>query len=304
MNDDLDIEPDTEPQVRQSTRDAFDAVGQPMDGGDDDKLVTLAKFLPEGFPLLTLLRFLPDVKLKQHAVECAQRARAIDVTTPTGLADGEVALEAVRASVHTIESAFNDPVSLANQLHKRLTGLRADFCDDANAAATALSKRLYAEKQCRDAVVELERRRVQAAADEQARKDAAQLAKDAASRQAPPHVVSMLQEQAKTMTAPPVSTSIAAPSLGRSTAIERWKARLKTTASGAEPNPAMADLTPSQRLEAEKFFDAVSHREVPIVCAAIDWPELNRKANAERKTFAVPGMEAFDDGSLRGKGKR
>lgn len=292
--EDLDIEPD------EPTGGAL--VAQVMEG------VTIeyraGAYLPPHFDLVTLLRFMPDVKLKHRVQEAAAAALAVEIAGPDGLAKADVARANLLSAIKFAKEPFSDPVSLANQLHKRLTGLRADFVSHGEQVVQDIDKAIIAEQRRLKRLEEEQRRKDQEAADAEVRKHAAQVAKDAAKRNASPEVVSLLKEQAKTLTAPPVAARSFGAPLSKSTTVEKWKGRFVGTEEDAEVNPEMADLTPAQQEAARDFFLAVGRGEVPLVCACVNWTEINRRAHAERSTFLITGMEAVDVGGLRSKGSR
>src|SRR5438105_8493267 len=132
----LEIEQDAaaEPQVVQD-----------VNGND----LALVHALPPTFPLLTLLRFLPDVRLKARADAAAAAALAIDVAADGGLVQADAAFAPVRTEIAEIELRFDGtkaepgPTMLAHQLHARLTGLRGDFVASAKAAIETVSRRIY-----------------------------------------------------------------------------------------------------------------------------------------------------------------
>jgi hypothetical protein len=293
---DLDIEPD-EPAGMQGA-----LVGEVVPG------VTIeyraGAYLPENFPLTTLLRFMPDVRLKQRVLKAADEAKAVDISAEGGLAKADAARARLLDAIKAAKEPFNDPVSLANQLHKRLTGLRGDFTGHGEEVAEDVGKAIIAEERRLKRLAEEQRRRDQEKADEEARQRAEQLAKDAAKRKAPTEVVELLKHEAKTAAAPPVSARAYAAPLSKSTTVEKWKGRFVGTEDDAEVNPDMADLTPAQQESAREFFLGIAKGEVPLACGAINWTEINRKAHAERSTFLVAGMEAIDVGGLRSKSKR
>jgi hypothetical protein len=263
----------------------------------------LTAILPAQFPLATLLRFMPDVALKRRVEQRAADALAINVADEDGPQRADKALADLRLAMDAALECFKDPTSLAHQLHTRLTGLRADFVSAGESALSVVGKRVFVEQQARKAKAEEERKRRQAEADAQAKRELEAAAKEAAARKAPKGVVAQLKAAAKTATAPPVATFSPAP-LSSSTTVTTWKARFVDTDDDAEINPETCELTPAQQKAARDFFRAVAEGEVPLVCAAVNWSEVNRRANADRTTFEMAGLEAVEVGGLRAKRRR
>lgn len=295
----LDMEPDDEPTAQAPALAEPVLTGDVLPAAPDD--LALQQVMPENFPLLTLLRFLPDVRLKKAVESAAAAVLAIDVTAPDGLARLDAAMPVLREAIDNSDASFDDPVGLANQLHKRLTGLRGDFRKPGIEAQATGNERIKSEKRRRDALDQEAKRVAQAAADKQAREAVAQAAKEAAARNAPKEVVQALKREAKTATAPPVYVPPSAAPLKNTSVVESWKCRLKGTPDGAEPNPAMDELTLAQQQQVRSIFKAIAEGWVPLTAASLDWSYLNKRAGAEKTTFDMHELEAFDEGGTRSK---
>ena len=266
--------------------------------------VRLMDALPANFPIGTLLSFLPDPKLKRDLEAQAARALALDVTGAAGVQRADRALADLRLAVAAVEQTFDEVVKIANALHKRLTGLRADFTAQATAVIKTLNARVYAEQTALRQAAELVRIRAQQEADRLARAAAAAVAKEAERAKAPAALVEALKAQAQTMTAPPVVSPTLAPVLAHTAIVERWKVRPAGCQVHLDPNPSVSDMTGEQRERIYELLAAVLSREVPLECIEVNWPYLNRRAAAEKSTLAIPGLEAFDAGGTRAKPRR
>lgn len=299
MFDDLELEPEGD-----APRLAMDP--EVVDEGyvDPGKMVpfNLQRALPDSFDLQLLLRFLPDPLLKKKLDAEAARAVQLVVTGPSGLKAADASLVAMRAAIKEIETCFDEPTSLANSLHKRLTGLRSDFCANGEAAIKRLNASVYAENQRVEREAEAIRRKNQEAADADARKAAFAAAEEAKKTGMPAEVVQEMQAAAQTVTASPIAAP-PRPAMTGSTAAPKWMARLKDTLPEAEPNPDVADMTPAQLASLKELLAAVvGGAESPAaVIKTLNWGYLNTKAKAEKTTLALPGLEAFDAGSVRAK---
>jgi hypothetical protein len=255
-----------------------------------------------GFPIAALLTFVPDVRLKQKLDRTAADALAIDVTTDDGLRRADAALADIRTQQSFISDCFEEPTGLANQLHKRMTGLRSDFCKAGTEAAETLRKRILAEKRRRDAVADEMRRKAQEIADRQARELAKELAKEAKADGAPKEVVKTLQEQAKIAAAPPVAAPIARPVLQNSATVDKWRVRLVGTPEDAEPNPEIDEMSESQQAQVREIFGKIATGEIPLTAAlGLNWSYLNRRAQSEKTTFKMHNFEAYNEGGLRSR---
>jgi hypothetical protein len=265
----------------------------------------LMEVLPADFRLPALIKFIPNPQLRVAADQAGTYALGLTVDGPDGLQRADLALQAVRTAIKSIEEHFSEPASIANELHKAITSVRGEWCTRGKQAIETVGKRMYAEQRRLDAVALEERRKAQAEADRLAREAAKREADAAAKAQAPPAVVQELQRQAETATAPPVPVPASMPApLRGSTTVERWKARLVGTRGEDEPNPEMAMLNPEQRLRVFEAMRAVLEGKAPLTLFEINWSGINKRAGAEKATFAIPGFEAFDVGGMRAKGQR
>lgn len=303
--DQMDVDPELLPP-----KDAAERVFVPEvvdeEAAETAHALAIQESLPPGFNLLGLLRFLPDVRMKQRLDSLASEAKSLKVKG--GGADAVIAadglLARIRAGISEITSAFEEPASLANQLHKRLTGLRADFVKNGSDALEALGRDLRTEQKRLEDVAREATRLSQVAADKQVKRDAVKAVKDAKASGAPPEVVEAMKTQAQLVTAPPVAPPIVAPTLASSTIVEKWRVRFKGTPDGAEPNPSVVDLNAQQEEMFMALLDAVRAGTVTRAALEINWSYLNKRAGSDKKAFSIPGLEAYDDGGTRSKSTR
>lgn len=298
-DDDLALEPDEfEPDSTVATQTATVAAAAAPHG--------LVEILPADFRLPALIKFIPNPALKIAAEDAASYALGLTVEGAEGLQRADLALSVLRGNLKAIEEHFEDPTAIANALHKRLTSVRSEWCASGKAAVETVGRRMYTEQKRLEQIAAEERRKAQDEADRQAREAARREAEEAAKAQAPAPIVEELERQAKTATAPPVATpsTYVAPGLKGNSTVERWKARPAGTPASDEPNPEMAKLSPAQRTKVFELMRAVLDGKAPLVLFDLNWSELNRRASAEKSTFAIPGFEAFDAGGMRAKGSR
>lgn len=266
----------------------------------------LVEILPAGFPLPALIKFVPDARIRVAADADAERLLAIEVIDESTMRVMDACLERQRLHKKTIEAEFKDPTDLANQLHKRLTGLRGEWLERTDQAIKAGGDRIVAMQRRLEREANEERRKKQEEADRQAREQAERDAAAARQAHAPAEVVEQLEEEAKTATAPPVGLfGTSRTTLKSTSVVTTWKPRLKgTESSAAEQQPSMSELTPAQRLSVLSAMKAVVEGRAPIAIFEIGWPYLNQRARADKKAFALEGFEVYEDGGTRGKGGR
>ena len=296
----LEIEPELEPEP------GPDAAPPSSDASAAIEPARLMEVLPADFRLPALIKFCPNPALRLAADQAATYALSLVVEGPEGLQRADVAVAAVRASLKAIDEHLEEPVAIANELHKRLTGVRSEWKAAGAAAVNTVGTRIYTEQRRLDAIEQEERRRVQEEADRVAREHARREAEAAEKAKAPAPVVQELKRQAETATAPPVGrTSGAAVSpLRNSTPVTTWRARLIGTPGAEEPNPEIDALSAAQRHQVFELLKAILDGRAPLAAIALDWGYLNKRAKADKSTLAIPGIEAFEEGSLRAKSAR
>lgn len=308
--EDLGMEPEPEPEPEQWKAPATSPVrveilpaAEPTVFRPVIDVPALTRALPDDFPLAKLLQFLPDVRLKQRADAAAQAALAVKVEGRAGLQAAEDALTPVRENLKAIEQSFEFPCDTAFQLHRRLTGLRADFSIAGKEAIDTVAQRILTEKRRLDAEDAADKRRRQDEADRAARAEAARAAASAARSQASPTVVQDLERRAMTATAPPVSDGGGGGGgLRKSSVVARWKARFKgTPADSSIPQPAVNELTPEQIIQWRAVCLSIAQGKTPVAVADINWSYINSLAVSEKTTLNIPEMEVYDEGGLRAK---
>lgn len=263
--------------------------------------VRLLSVLPKDFPLITLLQFLPDVRLKKKADTRAAELLSVDVTTPNGLALADERMADVRDVIEEIEECFKDPTDLANQLHKRMTGLRGEFSKAASDALIEAGKRVFAETRKREAAAAEAARKAQEEANAAARAAAARASARAKETGAPVAVQRQLDTLTETATAPPVAATSIATQLSNSLVVGKWKAKL-AGAPDTAPQPAMTGVVNSKELEAVRtLLASILQGNTPMIAVEINWSYLNKRAAAEKSALSIPGIEVYEDGGTRKK---
>ncbi len=280
-----------------------DEIGQ-QNGIARESVGPIMEILPADFPLPILARFCPDPRLKQAADEATAYALAVKVEGAEGVQRADLTLTALATSLKAIEECFAQPIEIANSLHKTLTTKRADWLAAGKAAKATVGARLSAELRRLDAIAAEIRRKAQEEADRAAREQARREREAAEKAQAPAPVVEELKRQEATITAPPVQSPVVSPTLRGNTVVRTWKCRLRGTPADAEPNPAIGDLSPAQRLQVFELLKAILDGRAPIAAIAIDWSYANKRAEADKGTFQIPGLEAFQNDGTRSKGSR
>lgn len=289
---DLEIEPAQEPAIQPAALDRLShAVG-------------------ESFPLRTLLQFLPDVALKARLNAKAARLLEIDLAGD-GLQQAEALRAEMLSDVDNVLAMFDGskaapgPTALAHQLHKRLCDLRADFVAAATSASAVVGPKIVKETRERETAALAEAKAAQDRADEAAREDARLALAEVRGSGGDAAVEAVLEREAATGSAPPVHVPASRP-MARSTVAEKWRVRLK--GSGLEGDAAQpTDLTRVSGSDVKMLLDLfklVGEGQVPLSYVLMNWSALNKRAGADKAAFAIPCLEAYDEGSLRRKGGR
>lgn len=266
----------------------------------------LVEVLPLDFPLPVLARFIPNPAIRTAVQEATARALAIDVTGPEAVKAADQALGDIRSAIKAVDAHFEEPASIAHDLHRHITGLRGRWKADGEAALVTVGQRVSAEVDRLEALAREEARRHQEEADRQAREQAAHEAAEAAAAGAPEPVVEELQQMAQAATAAPVAlgASVSSSLLANSARSAQWKARIVGTPGTDEPNPSIDALTPAQRAKILELVKAIAEGRAPLLAIDLNWKWLNARAKADKTAMGVPGIEAFKVSGLKGKGGR
>jgi hypothetical protein len=265
----------------------------------------LIEVLPADFPLPVLARFVPNQALRTAVAEVCRDLLAIDVTAADGVDKADTALGLLRERMKAVDAHFDEPARIAYELHRHITGMRADFNREGVETQKTMARRLFDETERRQAIERERLRREQQEANERERERLRLEAAEAAKHQAPPAVVEQMQQEAETATAPPVGTrSTPATTMRNSTVTKTWKARVQGTPATDEPNPETADLNAAQRHQVLEAMKAIIDGRAPLAVFAINWSYLNKRAAADKSAMGIPGFEAFQVGGLRAKGSR
>lgn len=275
----------------------------PAAAATPDTIRPLMEILPADFPLPVLAKFTPDVRIRQAADADAATLLGLPVVDETSMRVVEACLEQQRAHKSTIELLFKEPCDIANKLHKHLTGLRAEWLQRTEQAISEGNGRVLVMQRRLEREATEARRRAQEEADRLAREQARREAEAARQADAPAPVIQQLELEAETATAPPVqATSTPAPTLRSSTVVPNWKGFLKSTDKAAvDLQPEMANLTPALREDVKTAMRAVLEGKAPITVFEINWSVVDKRAKADKKTFAIPGFVAEDIGGIRAK---
>lgn len=262
------------------------------------------QILPADFELPKLIRFVPSPALRTQADEAASYALSLTIAGADGAKRGDAACGALRGALKALETHFDEPKTLAHQLHKHITSTLADWSGPAKNALEVVGRRVATETRRLEQEAAERRRRAQEEQDKLARAYAQEEVAAAQAAQAPAAVVEELQRQAETATAPPVNLETAAPRLAHSSAVAIWKARLVGTSGEADPNPRLEDMTREQRNQMLELLGAIMKGTHPLVGIEVDWAYWNKRAKSDKSALSAPGIEAFEDLGLRGRSSR
>lgn len=295
--DELEIEPEPELAMEIEPETAIAPMAAIVSTG-------LVEILPADFPLPLLAKFVPNLALRTASDGAAAYALALNIEGAAGLQAADIALTTLRGSLKAIDAHFDEPTKIANDLHKRLTGIRGEWQASGAEAVKVVGQRVFTEQRRLQAAADEERRKAQDEANQRAREEARRQAAEAAKNQAPAPVVEEMKRQAETVTAPPVAAPTPAPVMRGSTTVTTWKARIAGTPATDEPNPETNDLTPAQRTKVLELLKAILDGKAPLAAIEVAWPYLNKRAKADKSTLAIAGIEAYEEGGVRAKGTR
>lgn len=269
----------------------------------------LMQILPADFRLPVLTRFVPDLAIKKALDDALVYLQAIEIEGQgrEGITRADAGLSEVNARIAAAEAHFEDPASIAFELHRHVTGTRASWVTDAKAVVKSKGNAVWKEGERLKAEAAKEQRRIQDEANAKARQEAEEAAALAKKNQAPPAVVQKLEERAKTATAPPVPAPVsAAPLMTDNSVVTTYKAKFVSTPDDAEGvHPDITKLSPAELGDIKVLLKAIVDGRTDLLSLlSIEWGKLDKLAVSQEGTFSVPGFVAFKTGGTRKKATR
>lgn len=273
----------------------------------------LMQILPADFRLPALTKFIPNPAVKARIDTALAYAKTIEIDGKgqDALAKMDPALTELNDAIAAGDAEFEDAAGIAFELHRYVTGKRAEWVNGPKADAKAFGTAVWKETERLKTEAERERRRDQEAANAKAREEAAAAAAEAARNKAPAPILQKLQEQAKTAVAAPVAPPARSfggfgGSTSSNTVVTTWKARLASTSEEAEElAPALTALSPDEQADVLKLFAAiVGGRTDLLALVSVNYGAINKLAVSQESTFNVPGFVAYKTGGTRKKARR
>lgn len=269
----------------------------------------LMDVLPADFPIPLLAAFIPNPALRVQADDATRYALSVEVRGAEGLTAADDALTVLRGTQKAITECFAQPVEIANDLHRRLTGIRGDWLKPGVEAIETVGRKVYVETQRLKALADEERRKAQQKADDEARAAARKRVEDAKKAQAPAAVVENLKAQAETVKAAPVMGATSAPpKLAGTSVVKKWTCTLAGTPREAEnQQPSVEEMDKAQQVVWLGVLKAIVEHQPgapPLSVATPNWRSVSARAKSDESTFDIPGFDAYDAGGTRAKGSR
>jgi len=219
--------------------------------------------------------------LRKEIAPVLQRAQAIAVRTTADRADAKAFLVAVKSAQERAHKKFDGMVEKTHAAWKEALDLRASFVDPLKAAEGTVKQLILTYDAERESIRLEEQRRLQAIADEAARKERERLEKEAAKLKTPELREARL-EQAASIVAPVVTVAAQEKPKGESTR-KLWRARLTDKAA---------------------LIQAAAHgNEIAATCLTFDQKAANTMATGTKGAVPCPGIKWYDVDSLAMSGE-
>ena len=219
--------------------------------------------------------------LRKEIAPVLQRAQAIVIRTANDRADAKTFLIAVKQGQERAHKEFDTMVEKTHSAWKEALAVRASFLTPLEAAEKAVKTLITAYDQEQERIRLDEQRRLQAIADETARKERERLEKEAAKLKTPELREARL-EQAAAVIAPVVTITEPEKPKGESTR-KLWRARLTNKAALIQT--------------------AADGNEIAVSCLSFDQTAANRLATATKGAAYCPGIDWYTETSLAMRGE-
>lgn len=212
----------------------------------------------------------PD-ELKQSVAQCVAWSRAHTIDSPAAFEVAANHLKVIKAQQKQADLFFDPPIKQAYDLHKTLVG-RKKLIDDPLKESESIDKqKMLTYQRAQDEKRRAEQLRLQALADEKARRERELLAKKAAQAKKP-ETQQRYQEAAAAVVAPVVNVESQAPAVDGISTRTVWRVRV------------------------------VDPARVPRRFMIIDMKKLEGYARAMRDAACVEGCEFYQETLMAAKG--
>lgn len=218
----------------------------------------------------------PSPELKNTLAACEAWAAAIVIQSQVQRAEVMDKVRQIKAARAAAVEYFRDDKEKAHALHKSITAKEKFFTDHYDAAEKIAKDKVLAFDAVENAKRAAEERRLQALADEAARKERERLEKEA-SKLKTPELREARLEAAAAVQAPVVTISAPEKAKGESTRTA-WKAKL-------------ADLKALASA-------AAAGNDVALSLLEFDQSAANKFASATKGAVAIPGIEFYEEAVL------
>lgn len=167
----------------------------------------------------------PPPELEQHVAACVQWSQANAIATPDQFQATADHLKEIKRAQKAADDFFDPIAKQAYELHRGICARKKLLTDPLAHSERVDKAKMLDFQRAEDAKAETERRRLQAEADEAARREREALEKRAAAAKKP-ETQERLREQAASVVAPVVAVASAAPKLSGVSTRKAWKAEI------------------------------------------------------------------------------
>ncbi len=211
-----------------------------------------------------------DEETKTAITAAQDWAGSLVITDAKSYEVAATAEERIKARIKAVEDRFADAKKAAHAAHKQITGLVNELTAPMVEAAGIIRGKRRDWQTEQDRIRREEQARLQAIADEQARKERERLEKEAAKLKTP-ELREQRLEQAASIAAPVVEVAMPKPNVGRQALRTRWVARLVDKAALIKA--------------------AANGNQIADMMLAFDQATATRQASACKDAITVPGVE-------------
>lgn len=210
--------------------------------------------------------------IKADLAPVVARASAITVKTPEQYAEASDFLKAVKGAQKRVTDFFGPMKSKAHEAWKAITTTEAATLKPLQDAEAQVKRVLVTYQTEQEAIRQAEQRRLQAAADEAARKERERL-EAAAAKLKTPELREARMEQAAAVIAPVVTVAAVTPVIAGQSLRKTWKARV------------------------------VNEAIVPRAWLVVNQSALDAFARSTKGAVKVDGVEMFEDVTMASSGR-
>ena len=217
-----------------------------------------------------------ELELKKKTLPVISTANRLIIQSPGDYAYGGEFLKSIKEAQKKVTEYFEPIKTKAYQVWKEICGKENQMLDPLKEAETTVKRKMLVYQQEEERKRQAEQARLQAIADEKARRERDRLAKEAEKLKTP-ELKEQRMAEAAAIEAPIINIQPAAPKIAGISTRKTWKAEL--TSKG-------------------EFIKAATTNPMLMAFIEVDMAKMNRIASATKGEVVYPGIRFYEESNM------